>query len=66
MRVMVVIASTRVGRVGGPVGDWVAQAARQAGDVEVDVVDLAAFVLPMLAEPNHPRLKQYTSELTWE
>jgi NAD(P)H-dependent FMN reductase len=66
MRLMVLIASTRVGRVGGPVGDWVAQAARQAGEVEVDVVDLATFVLPLLAEPNHPRLKQYTSDLTWE
>ena len=65
MRLMVVIASTRVGRAGGPVGEWVAETARQAGDIEVDVVDLATFVLPMLAEPNHPRLKQYTSELTW-
>jgi NAD(P)H-dependent FMN reductase len=65
MRLMVVIASTRVGRVGGPVGEWVAAAARQTS-ADVDVVDLAAFVLPMLAEPNHPRLKQYTSELTWE
>lgn len=66
MRLMVVIASTRVGRAGGPVGAWVAESARQAEEIEVDVVDLAAFVLPMLAEPNHPRLKQYTSELTWE
>ena len=65
MRAMVVIASTRPGRAGGPVGEWVAEAARQAS-VEVDVVDLAEFVLPMLAEPHHPRLKQYTSELTWE
>jgi len=65
VRLLVLIASTRVGRAGGPVGAWVAESARQAGDVEVDVVDLASFVLPLLDEPNHPRLKAYTSELTW-
>lgn len=65
MRLLVLIASTRVGRAGGAVGAWVAETARQAGAVEVDVVDLASFVLPMMEEPNHPRLKAYTSELTW-
>jgi len=65
MRLLVLIASTRVGRAGGAVGAWVAETARQAGAVEVDAVDLASFVLPMMEEPNHPRLKAYTSELTW-
>lgn len=65
MRLMVLIASTRVGRVGGPVGQWVAGTAEQISGIEVDVVDLASFVLPMLAEPNHPRQKAYTGELTW-
>lgn len=65
MKLLIIIASTRIGRAGGPVGDWVALSARQADDIEVDVADLASIGLPMLEEPNHPRQKVYTSELTW-
>lgn len=60
----VVIASTRPGRVGLPVGQWFAQAARDHGAFEVEVVDLAEWNLPFVDEPNHPRLRQYTKEHT--
>lgn len=62
----VLIASTRPGRVGLPVGRWFAQAARDHGAFEVAVVDLAEIGLPFVDEPNHPRLRQYTQQHTRE
>lgn len=62
----IVIASTRPGRIGLPVARWFAEYARQHGDFEVEVVDLAEINLPMLDEPAHPRLGQYTHQHTKE
>ncbi len=55
----VVIASTRPGRVGLPIGTWFGGHAQRHGKFEVDLVDLAAVNLPMFDEPHHPRLGQY-------
>ena len=66
LRLMVVIASTRPGRVGLPVGEWVAGRARAHAVFDVDLVDLAELGLPFMDEPNHPRLRHYTQEHTWE
>jgi NAD(P)H-dependent FMN reductase len=60
----IVIASTRPGRVGLPVGEWFDERARAHGAFEVEVVDLAEVGLPFLDEPNHPRLRRYTQEHT--
>lgn len=63
-RLLVVIASTRPGRVGLSVGEWfVARAEAHAG-FAVDVADLAAIALPMMDEPNHPRLHRYAQPHT--
>ncbi|PWJ26513.1 NAD(P)H-dependent FMN reductase [Branchiibius hedensis] len=56
--------STRPGRIGGPIADWFVEAAREQGGFEVDPVDLAELDLPMMNEPNHPRLQQYTHDHT--
>ncbi len=56
----IVIGSTRPGRVGLPVAEWFEPIARGHGGFEVEVVDLLAIGLPLLDEPNHPRLHQYT------
>jgi NAD(P)H-dependent FMN reductase len=61
---MIVIASTRPGRVGLPVADWFHTHAREHGHFQIDLVDLAELDLPMLDEPNHPRLRRYTKEHT--
>ncbi len=58
-RLLIVIGSTRPGRVGLPLGTWFAELARAHGGFEVDVADLAELNLPLLNEPNHPRLQQY-------
>lgn len=61
---LIVIASTRPGRVGLPVGEWFLERARGHGGFEPELVDLAVLDLPLLDEPNHPRLQQYTKEHT--
>jgi NAD(P)H-dependent FMN reductase len=58
----VVIASVREGRVGRPVADWFIERARAHARFDIDVVDLKDVNLPMFAERNHPRLRQYESE----
>ena len=63
-KLLIVIASTRPGRVGRPVGDWFKQVATDHGGFEVEEIDLAELNLPLLDEPNHPRLKQYTQDHT--
>jgi NAD(P)H-dependent FMN reductase len=60
----VIIGSTRPGRVGKPVADWIIERARARGDFEVVVSDLAEMNLPMFDEPNHPRLQQYVHQHT--
>ena len=63
-RLGVVIASTREGRVGAPVAEWFMARAEQHGGFEVELVDLKAVNLPVLNEPNHPRLKMHTQPET--
>lgn len=63
-RLSIIIGSTRPGRAGLPIAQWFADRARRHGGFEIDVVDLAELNLPMLDEPNHPRLRQYTHQHT--
>jgi len=55
----VVVCSTRKGRSGLGVGQWFIERATHHGKFEIELVDLQAINLPMLDEPNHPRLRQY-------
>lgn len=56
----IVIASTRPGRLGEPIGHWLAERARQEGGFDrVEILDLAQIDLPMFNEPHHPRTGQY-------
>jgi NAD(P)H-dependent FMN reductase len=60
----IIIGSTRPGRVGPAVADWIEQRAQEHGGFDVQVTDLAEINLPMFNEPNHPRLKQYVHQHT--
>ncbi len=60
----VVICSTRPGRQGAIVAKWAFEHARAHQAFESELVDLADFNLPVLDEPHHPRLKNYTKEHT--
>lgn len=61
---MIVIASTRPGRVGLSVAQWFEQRAQEHGAFQLDVADLLELDLPFLDEPNHPRLREYTKQHT--
>jgi NAD(P)H-dependent FMN reductase len=60
----IIIASTRPGRIGLPVAQWFEHAARTHDGYEIEVVDLAEVNLPLLDEPNHPRLRRYEHQHT--
>lgn len=64
MKLGVIVASVREGRAGGPIAKWFAGAARAHGGFDVEMLDLKTWDLPMLSEPHHPRLRQYTQDKT--
>ena len=63
-KLLVIIASTRPGRIGVPVANWFMEQAGAHGGFDVELADLYEVDLPLLDEPNHPRLRQYTKEHT--
>jgi NAD(P)H-dependent FMN reductase len=60
----VIIGSTRPGRVGPAVADWIYEQAITHGGFNVELIDLAEVNLPMFDEPKHPRLRDYTHQHT--
>jgi len=64
MKLHVIIASTRPGRVGKPVGEWFYKYARQHATFDTELIDLAEFNLPVYDEPYHPKLRKYEHEHT--
>jgi NAD(P)H-dependent FMN reductase len=63
-RLTIIIGSTRPGRAGLPIARWFADRARSHGGFDVHIADLAELDLPLLDEPHHPRLRQYTHKHT--
>jgi NAD(P)H-dependent FMN reductase len=62
----IIVGSTRPGRAGLPISQWFTARAKDHGGFDVTVADLAELGLPLLDEPNHPRLGQYTRQHTRE
>ena len=63
-KLMIITVSTREGRKGGVFGEWIEGIVARDTDWEVDAVDLKALNLPMLDEPEHPRLGNYRNTHT--
>jgi len=63
-RLMIIVGSTRPGRVGIKVAEWVRERAEERGDFEIDFADLKEIDLPLLDEPKHPRMREYEHEHT--
>lgn len=59
-RIAIIIGSTRPDRVGPAVAQWLLDLAKQRGDAEYELVDLADFDLPHLDEPLPASTGQYT------
>lgn len=61
----IIVSSTRPGRIGAPIGTWIAERARTVGAFDrVEILDLAEIALPLFDEPHHPRTGQYTQPHT--
>ncbi|TDW77950.1 GNAT family N-acetyltransferase [Kribbella pratensis] len=68
-KILVVIASTRPGRLGPAVADWFLQVTAPTTtelDLTIEVADLAKVGLPFLDEPEHPSTGIYHYEHTRE
>lgn len=64
LRIAIILGSTRPGRNGEAVARWVYDRARQRGDAEYELVDIADFNLPLLDEPVPPSQGRYGKEHT--
>jgi NAD(P)H-dependent FMN reductase len=60
IRIAIVLGSTRPGRLGKPVADWVRSRAAERGDATFELLDVADFSLPLLDEPLPPSLGRYS------
>ncbi len=63
-KIAIILGSTRPGRNGAQVADWVVARAAERSDVEFELVDLADFPLPHLDEPMPPATGQYKNDHT--
>jgi NAD(P)H-dependent FMN reductase len=64
LKVNIIIGSTRPGRAGPGIAEWIREEAEAHGEFDVKVVDLASFDLPLLDEPKIPAMQQYEHEHT--
>jgi NAD(P)H-dependent FMN reductase len=64
LKLKVIIASTRPGRVGPAVAEWFVERAKAHGAFDVELVDLAEVDLPVFDEPEHPAAQKYQNEHT--
>lgn len=63
-KLLIVIASTRPGRLGLPIAQWATEGAAKHGGFDIEVADLAELALPLFDEPFPPRMGKYTHERT--
>jgi NAD(P)H-dependent FMN reductase len=62
MKLTIVLASVRDGRAGEAIAQWFVARAKEHGKFDVELADLKELNLPILNEPDHPRLKKYIHE----
>ncbi|MBI0296243.1 NAD(P)H-dependent oxidoreductase [Streptomyces sp. PRKS01-29] len=63
-KIAIILGSTRPGRNGEAVAQWVFDIARQRSDAEYELVDIADYRLPLLDEAVPPSLGQYAQPHT--
>jgi NAD(P)H-dependent FMN reductase len=64
LKIGIIVGTTRPGRKSEAVARWVYELARKRKDAEYELVDIAAFDLPLLDEPVPPSLDQYSKPHT--
>lgn len=64
INLQVITASTREGRRGPAVAEWITELAKRRPEFSVEQVDLFNVGLPLYDEPAHPRLGNYANKHT--
>lgn len=64
IKVGIIIGSTRPGRNSEAVAKWVFEIAKQRGDAQFELIDIADYNLPLLDEPVPPAMNQYSKNHT--
>lgn len=64
LRIGIILGSTRPGRKGDQVANWVLEQANKRDDAQFDLLDLADFNLPHLDEAVPPSMRQYANDHT--
>src|ERR1700712_3326973 len=64
LNLKIIIASTRPGRKGPAIAQWINEKSVTHNGFSVELLDLAAINLPFLDEAAHPRMKDYKHEHT--
>ena len=62
--IKIITSTTREGRKGIAVANWITELAKQNNHYNIELLDLVEINLPFMDEPNHPRLQQYKHEHT--
>lgn len=64
LKLKIILSSTRQGRKGPAVAEWITSMAKADTRFETELVDLKEVNLPLMDEPNHPRLRKYQHDHT--
>ena len=64
LKIAIILGSTRPGRNGKAVADWVLDVAKQRDDADYELVDIAEYALPHLDEIAPPSQGQYAQPHT--
>lgn len=60
----IISSTTRPGRKGPIIANWITEVAKQHESFDVEMLDLGNVNLPMMNEPNHPKLGKYVNDIT--
>lgn len=60
----IITSTTRPGHKGILVANWITEIAKKDARFNTELLDLTKINLPLMDEPHHPRLQQYTQEHT--
>lgn len=63
-KLKIITSTTRPGRKGIIIAKWMTALAKSDSQFETELLDLGEIKLPLMDEPNHPRLKQYQHQHT--
>jgi NAD(P)H-dependent FMN reductase len=64
LKIAIILGSTRPGRNGEAVSQWVYELTKKCNDANFELLDIKGYNLPLLDEPIPPSMGQYTKKYT--